>query len=128
MEENPKAVRRRQLYYWDADPPVRLYDLESVESLYHETECDCFACERTRGNAMEIQMKHGEVYEFVDDLGVLRTASTEELLKVGASDLVHRRVVHAMKERPSVYKTYEATLDAVLDADPVLKKQYALGL
>ncbi len=77
---------------------------------------------------MEIQMKHGETYEFTDHLGVLRTASTEELLKVGAGETLHRRVTHAMKERPSVYKEYSATVDAVLDADPVLKKQYALGL
>lgn len=76
---------------------------------------------------MEVKMQYGETYEFTDHLGVLRTASTEEMLKLGAGETVHRRVVHAMKERPSVYKQYAATVDAVLAADPVLKAQYAMG-
>ena len=41
MEEKPKSVRRPRVDYDDAEPVVRLYDLASIESLYHPSGCAC---------------------------------------------------------------------------------------
>ena len=129
MEEKPRSVRRPGIYYYDAAPVVRLYDLASVESLYHETGCACHDCIRTFGKeeamTQTIHVHRDDVIKFYDEAtGMLMECTHAEFDQAKAGEMIVELVRHYRKNLPAQFPDDDVALHAVCNRHPKLAARY----